>query len=273
MPIDLWALDCLGIEGWKMLCPICNERANVVGAFKDTPILRCAASDCGFRFFDLSRWSSPYDGEDYYGSYVPTDLIVEPCTLARVASIRKFRADGRLAELGCGSGATALAFKEAGYDVTAVDESTQFTTFLSERYPEIAWVDSAIGRFLEGAPKAFDILTMFHVLEHIPEPRQVVEQLDGALRPGGIILIEVPDVGGGRARIQGKTWEYYLDHHINYFDTRSLKKLFGLHGYRAVGVQRTYHYGYPQGKAVDDAIRGALAWMGYNSIVRMVFQK
>ncbi|WP_166144288.1 bifunctional 2-polyprenyl-6-hydroxyphenol methylase/3-demethylubiquinol 3-O-methyltransferase UbiG [Methylosinus sp. RM1] len=256
-----------------MQCPICAADADISSYVKATPILRCRNETCGFRFFDLAKWSSPYDDGDYYAHWRPCDVVVNPWNKARVDMVGRFKSKGRVAELGCGIGETALAFRNAGYDVVAVEESRRAIDFLKGRYPDIDWRESSIFPFLEENRRSFDVLSLFHVLEHIPEPRRVVARLDFSLRDGGVIVIEVPDASGGVARLAGDDWDYYLDHHVNYFDVRSLTKLFGAFGYRRVHLQRTFHFAYPQGHGPKDAVKGALAWLGLNSIVRTVWRK
>jgi predicted SAM-dependent methyltransferase len=59
---------------------------------------------------------------------------------------------------------------------------------------------------------------MFHVLEHLPNPRFALEYAKGLLRPGGMLIIQVPNVSSLQARVFGRRW-YGLDvprHVINY---------------------------------------------------------
>ncbi len=113
---------------------------------------------------------------------------------------------------------------------------------------------------------------MFHVLEHIPQPKHLIQKLKSHLVRGGFIVIEVPDVYGGLSRLRGKTWEYWLPHHVNYFSMISLKKLLEPQGFVLVYAEKMFHFGHPQGIAWKDAIKGALAHLGINNIVRTIWQ-
>lgn len=257
-----------------MRCPICESKAKIWSYFQTTPILRCIADDCCFRFFDLSKWKSPYGELDYYASWEPrkvTDL--PPWIQARVKIVNRFIDRGKVAELGCGIGETAIALVDAGYQVVGVEESAKAINFLQKEYPRVEWSNSSIPEFLKGNPASFDAISMFHVLEHMPYPKRIVKLMDTSLRPDGIIVIEVPDVGGGLARLQGAKWDYFLDHHVNYFDIRSLNKLFGLFRYRMVFLERTYHFSFPQGNLFKDTVKGTLARLGLNSIIRTVWSR
>ena len=252
-----------------MECLICERESDYWRTIAGTPTYRCAAGDCGFRFFDLARWHSPYIGSDYYEDW-PADWIdpTAPYIRARVDLLRRFKTAGSVAELGCGIGETAVALHAGGFSVVGVDESPLAIGFLQRQYPAIDWRQADLLAFIAEHPQSFDAITLFHVLEHIPRPREAIRLVDRALRPGGIIVVEVPDASGGHARLLGRRWDYYVDHHVNYFDTTSLQKLMGLFGYRRCFLERTYHPSFPQGSLLKDVAKKFLADIGFNSIIR-----
>src|SRR5713101_75495 len=107
-----------------MQCLICRGDAEYWRDIDGVPTFRCLARDCGFRFFDLARWRSPYSNSDYHAAWVPGRLDpAAPYIQARVALVRRFLAAGSVAELGCGTGETAIALSGAGFSVVAVEES------------------------------------------------------------------------------------------------------------------------------------------------------
>jgi 2-polyprenyl-3-methyl-5-hydroxy-6-metoxy-1,4-benzoquinol methylase len=227
--------------------------------------MQCTGRNCGFRFFDLSNWSSEYAQSDYYENIPLLDPVAtKPWIQTRVELIKRFRDTGTVAELGCGFGETALALVNDGFDVTAVDDSVKVIDYLKEKYPNVRWRCEAIVPFLESQPKSFDIISMFHVLEHLPNPKQVIEAISSSLRTDGLFVIEVPDVGGGMARLMNLRWAYYLMHHVNYFSFKSLTALLTPFGFKNIFKQRTYHFAHPEGKIVKDAIKGAIAFAGFN---------
>jgi hypothetical protein len=97
--------------------------------------------------------------------------------------------------------------------------------------------------------------------------------IDRSLRADGVVVIEVPDVDGGLARLRGKRWEHFVNHHVNYFSVKSLQHLMQQFGYRRLYLERTYHFSHPQGHSVKDLIKGTLARVGVNSIIRTAWAK
>jgi len=257
-----------------MKCLICHGEAKYWRDVKGMPTLRCVSRDCGFCFFDLAHWRSPYVRTDYYDDWVPRRIAqVAPYIQARVAIVRRFKEAGTVADLGCGIGETAIALGDAGFSVIGVEESAKAINFLGSQYPSIEWLHEDILEFLAKYPRSFDAITMFHVLEHIPHPANIIHFVDAALRADGVVVIEVPDVGGGLARLRGRRWDYFVEHHVNYFDVTSLQRLMASFGYRRRFLERTYHFSFPQGHVFKDMVKKTLANLGLNAIIRTAWTK
>lgn len=178
-----------------------------------------------------------------------------------------------MAELGCGIGETAVSLSKAGFSVIGVEESVKAISYLKQHYSSAQWVNENILDFAARNRAAFDVVTLFHVLEHIPHPENAIGWIDQSLRSSGVVVIEVPDVDGGLARLKGKEWGYFANDHVNYFSIRSLHNLMQQFGYRRVYLERTYHFSHPQGHFVKDLIKGTLARVGLNSIIRTAWAK
>jgi 2-polyprenyl-3-methyl-5-hydroxy-6-metoxy-1,4-benzoquinol methylase len=198
-----------------------------------------------------------------------------PWILSRANFVLDLKKSGRVLELGCGGGETALALAHAGYRVRGVDESANAIRLLAEHHqaPGIEWVCASLLDSLALEKETFDVVTMFHVLEHVPQPRQAVSLVHAALKEAGIFVVEVPDVGGGISRIWGKRWRYYEPHHVNYFSRRSLKRLLESAGFKLLKVKPTFHVSQPQGHPLKDPIKEVLARLGLNSIIRTAWLK
>jgi SAM-dependent methyltransferase len=257
-----------------MRCPICGSGAGFLFNIDGVPLLRCQNKACGFRFLDLEQWTSPYVDADYFDDWTPGPINETlPWVLARIDIVRRFKRNGIAVDLGCGIGETAVALSNAGFSVTGVEESTKTIAFLKQQYPSVEWINQSILDFAAGNGGRFDVVTLFHVLEHIPHPENAIRLVDRLLRDDGVIVIEVPDVEGGLARLSGKKWGYFVRHHVNYFSARSLQNLMRQFGYRRRFLSRTYHFSHPQGHWLKDPVKGALAGLGLNSIIRTAWTK
>lgn len=69
------------------------------------------------------------------------------------------------------------------------------------------------------------MITLYHVLEHIPDPLGALKEIKRLGGSGALIVIEVPNAGGMKARIKGPRWDYCKVDHVNYFRPRDLRVL------------------------------------------------
>lgn len=256
-----------------MQCSICKEiTSGVLWRKPGLSVVRCR--QCGFLAADLDEWQYPYTDHDYYTKIDPIEVNPgRPYIQHRVSQIRRFIKEGRVIDLGCGLGETAIALRCAGFEAHGVEESKNAITFLRKDYPEIQWYNSRIEHFLNKSRLAFDVITLFHVLEHIPSPQIVSQKISTALRPNGLLVIEVPDVSGGQAWLRGKHWQHWIPHHVNYFSLATLHRLLLPLGLRYVGMETKYHLGFPQGIIWRDAIHGTLAYLRLHDIITTYWRK
>jgi SAM-dependent methyltransferase len=118
--------------------------------------------------------------------------------------------------------------------------SGQFTRILSELLPRAAVVGAdfhatapaALGRIpykpmqaLSGDAARYDLVMAMHVLEHDDDPEALLSKIAALAKPGGTIVIEVPNVDCVWARIFGKHWDaWYVPYHRTHFTRASLRR-------------------------------------------------
>jgi SAM-dependent methyltransferase len=97
------------------------------------------------------------------------------------------------------------------------------------------------GSFVEVAPAVagtYDVVSMFHYLEHSVEPGLELEAARLALRPGGYLLIEVPDAASRYSRLLGRRWLPWLQpQHLHFLPVRNLRDRLGALGFTVVAEQ------------------------------------
>ena len=257
-----------------MLCPICEqEMGGIIEHSKISALTLRKCSACGFYSVDLNGWKYPYKNKDYYQDTCSIVINSDrPFYNYRVRHIGKF-ASGKLAvDLGCGLGETAVALAKAGFEAHGVEESANAITLLRQRFPFVTWHNSRIETFLQNA-EHFDVITMFHVLEHIPRPASVCRAVSNSLAKDGVLVIEVPDVSGGQARLKGWDWHYWLPHHVNYFSLATLRRLLEPLGFQLVHFETKYHFGFPQGVRWRDMVHSILNLIGLSDIITTYWRK
>lgn len=169
-------------------------------------------------------------------------------------------------EIGPGRGEfLELATHELGYcRVTAIDLSDEVVRLLSARYPGVVRVDDT-SSFLSARPACFDAIVMMHVLEHVPKS-EVITLLTAArraLRPAGVLLIEVPNMANP---IVGLTVRYADFTHETGFTRSSLEQVLRMAGFHSPTIRP---FAIPGGslarwvqRAVRTMIEGFMVFLG-----------
>jgi SAM-dependent methyltransferase len=126
-----------------------------------------------------------------------------------------------LLDIGCGSGTFLHLARKRGFVPYGMDRSEHAVAAARAQY-DLPVRQGDIGSNLwEG--HSFDFITMFHVLEHLPAPGKALEYASSLLKPGGSLILQVPNASSLQARVFGARW-YGLDvpRHLINFTPRSL---------------------------------------------------
>lgn len=140
---------------------------------------------------------------------------------------------GRLIDFGSGSGHFAVAQSKAGWDVVALDpySSTSNTASFSVEEDRVA---------LKFPDESFDAATLWYVVEHLSNPRAVIEELHRVTRPGGLLVLAQQDFASVQAKVFGPRW-LFLDppRHLWQFTVGSLSDLAKQAGYEVIKVEHS----------------------------------
>ena len=140
-------------------------------------------------------------------------------------------------DIGIGTGDFLLACKKNGWSVTGIEPNKNARTIAQEKFEQT--VDNTLSKIFydslkslqeshtENSPK-FDVITMWHVLEHVPEVENYIKQLKSFLKPNGTLIIAVPNFKSYDAFYYGKFWAAFdVPRHLYHFSKKSIKTLFG----------------------------------------------
>jgi len=174
----------------------------------------------------------PYYGAVYYGQR--HGVTAAYCAWRRVRLLQRVRAPSAppaLLDVGCGDGRFLLEAKKRGWRVAGV-----------ERYPDLSRAAGLeVRERVEDAEALgpFGCVTLWHTLEHLPDPHGTLARIRQLLAPGGMLLVAVPDWGGDQAGLFKRLW-IHLDvpRHLYHFNAPSLSALMRRCGFSVV---RTWH--------------------------------
>ena len=107
----------------------------------------------------------------------------------RLRILMKYCRAGDLLEIGCATGEFLHCAKEAGFKVMGVDSSKLFVEFATRRGLPVR---SGRVEDLDFPSASFDAIAMFHLIEHVEQPRPFMAQLNRLLKHSGILLVVTP---------------------------------------------------------------------------------
>lgn len=143
---------------------------------------------------------------------------------------------GSLLDFGCGWGFFLGVARERGWEPYGLEPLPGHAVHARTKFG--ATVVTDILRDGAFASNFFEAITAFQVLEHLPDPAGDLARLRGMLKPGGIILIEVPNIDTFSVRLLGPHHRHFVQDHLTFFSTRTLGLLLEKQGFQVVNA---YH--------------------------------
>jgi SAM-dependent methyltransferase len=143
---------------------------------------------------------------------------------------RPTRPHQRLLEVGCSTGEFLLAVREE-FLVSGIEADPAAAVVATSR-----GVDCFCGAIAEARfpPDSFDVAVLYHVFEHFRDPRGELRQLRRLLRPGGVLVLETPDVETVWFRLLGARWRQVIPDHLFFFSPATLGRLLREEGFRVL---------------------------------------
>jgi len=200
---------------------------------------------CGFYHVD------PYPEDDFLAEYYSQyEMPTEQANLAETARLlgRNLKAGATILDMGCGDGAFLMEMKKLGFtNLSGFDQSPGI-----ERAKQLGLghiYSGSIWQFLEDAEKQggseLDAFVMVNVLEHVPEPGQLLSRLQAVMKPGGVLAVTVPNdfspLQKAFLRVKGHLpWFVCLPDHLNYLDFDSLSGVLNRHGFEEIDRSALY---------------------------------
>ena len=156
----------------------------------------------------------------------------------RVDLIRRYCPSGKLLEVGCARGDFLREAREF-FTVSGVEPNPE----LARDALVFAPVHQGV---LETCPDSgYDVAASFHVIEHTASPRQFLAAIAARLRPGGLIVLETPNIHSMPFRLFKGRWRQFIPEHYFFFDEKTLARLLEAQGFKVERIQRIGKFASP----------------------------
>ncbi len=140
----------------------------------------------------------------------------------KVKLISKLNNESRLIlDIGAGTGDFLNTAKNKGWKVEGVEPNTHAKELAKQKGVDLHFTTT------DFEPKSFDVITMWHVLEHIPDIENQIKELKRLIKPNGYVIIAVPNFKSYDALHYKSFWAAYdVPRHLWHFSKTSIQKLF-----------------------------------------------
>lgn len=241
-------------ENMNNKCPWCgSEKAQINLWLKDEFLTKedfhiCECLNCGLLYTmprpDKDKIGAYYKSEAYY-SHQENKKGFIPKVYERVKSINlkhKYRLatngmqPGKLLDIGCGVGDFLHTAEMHGWECIGVEPSEDAKAIAQKRMKGKIIVSEELEGFPDGA---FDVITMWHVLEHVDDLKWQVPQLQRLVKPSGRVVIAVPNYKSYDGQFYKEHWAAYdVPRHLNHFNRITLSKTFKTSGLELVMMDK-----------------------------------
>lgn len=152
------------------------------------------------------------------------EKATRPYNRLRVQHIQRYKPSGRLIDIGAGTGMFLRMARECGFDVEGLEISAEAATF--GRNTWALPINQGDLRDVILPPEKYDVVTLAHVFEHLPDPHGAARKLFITLKHGGLLAVAVPNFASLQARVFRSSW-FHLDvpRHLYHYTPTSMRIL------------------------------------------------
>lgn len=225
-------------------CISCGRRFKLLGENDGIKILQCKA--CGLGATEQRGKQRQYAAYHRDQVYIKEKEQFRNIFEKRVKIISKFKNTGKALEVGSSTGIFLSLLKQQGWEVQGIEPSKPAASAAQKRK-----IPTIVATF-ENADilqNSFDLIIFNHVLEHMANPREVLQKANAILKKDGLIFIDAPNFGGLSARILGSSWQYILPkEHRWHFTPQALSLLLEKAGFKMLYCEThsgVWSYGNP----------------------------
>jgi 2-polyprenyl-3-methyl-5-hydroxy-6-metoxy-1,4-benzoquinol methylase len=185
---------------------------------------------------DLPRY---YESEDYISHtdgkrslFEKVYQIVKGIALRKKLNlINSISEKGKLLDIGAGTGDFLTVARKDNWNVTGIEPNEKAKSIAEKK--GVSFADDV--KTLDN--NSFDVITMWHVLEHVPNLEEYISELKRLIKPNGIIIIAVPNFKSFDANYYKEYWAAFdVPRHLWHFSKTAIQKLFAKQDLKLVDV-------------------------------------
>ena len=231
-------------QKWEARCPLCEgAAARRLVTKSGYGVVRCA--ECGLVYVrprpSREELEARYSAEGYHAE-------VDEAERRRYFAARLGQLEGlvprrgRVLDVGCSKGFFLDVARAEGWDPVGIDLNRKAVDEANARGLDVRHGELTVGLFPDAS---FDAVTLFDLIEHTLEPKALLDACHRVLRPGGVLMVATPNIGGLVSQVTYALFALTLGawghptppEHLVQFSRRTLLRLLGQSGFEALLVR------------------------------------
>lgn len=138
----------------------------------------------------------------------------------------------KILDIGAGTGDFLVQAKSDGFDITGIEPNEKARANAAKKGIQLQRDYAGV------ANQKFDVITLWHVLEHLPNLEQQLDQISDLLEENGIVVLAVPNFQSYDAKHYGPFWAAYdVPRHLWHFSRTAIGKIFDCHGMEVISIR------------------------------------
>lgn len=147
-------------------------------------------------------------------------------------AVAKYQGIGRILDIGAAAGFFLKVAKDQGWTTYGIEPSKYLSSYGNKNYKV-----NIFNGTIETAPEykdKMDVVTLWDVLEHTFDPKDVLGRVNRFLRTGGIVVVNYPNIGNWMAKMAGRKYWFILSVHLYYFVPKTIEEMLRKTGFEVV---------------------------------------
>lgn len=148
----------------------------------------------------------------------------------QIQDIKQYKSSGKFLDIGCSYGICVKAAKDGGFDSYGIEPANSAATYAKKELHLNVFHGTLEKANIKN--NTYDVITLFDVLEHIPDLDTFLKEVHRILKPGGLLVVQSPNVDSFAYRVLKVHWNWLLiPHHLWHFSYASLSNVLYKHGF------------------------------------------
>ncbi|MEW6609555.1 MAG: class I SAM-dependent methyltransferase [bacterium] len=221
-----------------ILCGANSFKETIYSNINNCKVLQC--SECSLVFTEIGKEFSSTEAMNtiYYGDikgYLRRRREFIHRFRNFLRRIEKFKNKGRILDIGCCVGFFLHVAQKMGWDCVGVELATTSANYAKDEF-KLNVMNKKLEE-IKFPDKHFDVITMWDVLEHIPDPVNGLNEVYRILKDDGLLVVQVPNIKSAKAILEGKVFVFLnVPCHLYHFSPLTIRKILEKANFKVIKV-------------------------------------